>query len=156
MVLGRPDEYPRAKKLFDAGRHPTFIGPDMVARHASTGGLLFATWEGADVAVALMNVRRSVLLVLTVVPACQGYGLGDAIVRYVAPIWVRVIEANVPWFERRGFEAVGALKQGRTLRTQIMVHSDVRRLAGRVAESFGDRVANGEDAEHSAARDGGV
>jgi hypothetical protein len=131
-VLGRPDEYERCKTLLNRGTHPTFIGRDTVRRYADNGGLLFFQIDGLDAAVALIQPRYNCLMALNVLPVHRSKGLGAAITAYLQCNWVRAIEDKVPFFERCGYAAVGKLKQGRSLRTQIMVKQSVRELAGRL------------------------
>lgn len=128
--LGRTSEYKAAKDLLNAGRHPSFIGRETVAKAASNGGLLFAQHGGQDVAVAIINPRVSTLLVLNVHPAHRSHGLGSAFLGFVRPNFARVLESAV---ERQGYVAIGDMKQGRTLRTQIMVRAELPGLAGRIA-----------------------
>lgn len=144
--LGRTTEYKAAKSLLNAGRHPSFIGRDTVTKAASNGGLFFAQHDGKDVAVAIVNPRVSTLLVLNVHPAHRSHGLGGAFLGFVRPNFARVLESAVPWFERQGYIAIGEMKQGRTLRTQIMVRKELPALAGRVARLLPEPKAGGEDA----------
>lgn len=147
--LGRQNEYAAAKRILNVGRHPTFIGRGLVQRAATNGGLLFATHAGEDVAVAIINPRTSNLLVLNVLPAHRSHGLGTAFLAFVRPNFARVLESAVPWFERQGYKSVGALKQGRTLRTQVMVRGELIGLAGRVSRL----LVEPEQAELAAHRD---
>lgn len=57
---------------------------------------------------------------------------------YLAPNWVRAVENAVPYFERLGFVMVGQLKQGRTLRMQILVRGSLISLAGRLRERLAE------------------
>lgn len=133
MRVGRQNEYKAAKALLNAGRHPAFVGRDTVVKAAGNGGLLFAQHHGRDVAVAVVNARRSVLLVLNVHPSHRSHGLGAAFLAFMRPNFARVVEDAVPWFERQGYVAIGEPKRGRTLRTQIMVRGELPGLAGRVS-----------------------
>lgn len=146
VTLGRPDEYRRAKRLLDQGKHPTFVGRDTVTRQARQGGLLFARADDRDVAVAVVNVRRQVLLVMNVHPDWRGTGAGSWFLEFVRPNWVRAVESAVPWFEQRGYTPIGALKHGRALNTQVMVRSGLMELAGRVSKCLGDRCRCTEQA----------
>lgn len=137
--LGRPDEYDRAKRVLDQGRHPGFIGRTSLGRWAVQGGLAFATWEDTDAAVVILNPRNSTLMALNVPPAHRGHGLGRALLAYARPNFARVIEAKVPWFTACGYTPIGNLKQGRSLNTQIMVRAELIDLAGRVHDRIGDR-----------------
>lgn len=132
VVVGRADEYERVKRILDKGRHPTFIGRTLVAHCAGNGGLLFFREDDEDAAVAIVNARKNVLLVLCVAPKHRSKGLGGRIIDFVKPNWVRAVESAVPWFETRGYVGIGEWKQGRSLRTRVMVRENVRRLAGRL------------------------
>lgn len=127
---GRQSEYKAAKDLLNVGRHPAFIGRDTVSKSALNGGLFFAQYEGRDVAVAIVNPRVSTLLVLNVHPEHRSHG--RAFLEFVRPNFARVVENAVPWFERNGYISIGEMKQGRTLRTQIMVRGELPALAGRI------------------------
>jgi hypothetical protein len=48
-----------------------------------------------------------------------------------------VLESAVPFFERNGYTAVGELKHGNRLNTQVMVKSSLIPLAGRIARIYG-------------------
>jgi GNAT superfamily N-acetyltransferase len=132
VEVGRPDEYDRAKILLNAGKHPTFVGREIIARCARNGGLLFFVVEDKDAAVAAINTRKNVLLVLNVHPKYRGRRLGQHIVEFIKPNFVRAVESAVPWFERLGYVSVGIWKMGRSLRTRVMVRSSLRTLAGRL------------------------
>jgi GNAT superfamily N-acetyltransferase len=136
VTLGRETDYKRAKALLNRGRHPTFIGPELVERQAKQGGLLFAQVDGKDAAVAVINIHLGSLSVLCVLPEHRNCGLGTAFLRYLSPNFARVTESAVPWFERNGYEKLGEMKQGRTLKTQIMVRRELLGLAGRVRRVF--------------------
>lgn len=139
VCVGRTDEYRRAKRIFDKGTHPTFIGRSTVLRSARDGGLLFYTLDDEDVAVTVVNARNSTLLALNVNPEHREHGLGNAIVQFLRPNFVRAIDFRVEWFERRGYLSVGEPKMGRKFKTQVMVRSELRELAGRVRRVVGDR-----------------
>jgi len=136
--VGRTDEYRRAKHLLDIGKHPTFIGRQTMLRAAQDGGLLFYQVDGKDVAVTVVNARNSTLLALNVNPVHREHGLGNAIVQYLRPNFVRAIDFRVDWFERRGYVSIGEPKVGRKFKTQIMVRGELRELAGRVRHIVGD------------------
>lgn len=136
--VGRTDEYRRAKRLLDQGKHPTFLGRQTVLRSAQDGGLLFYTLHGFDVAVTVVNARNSTLLAMNVLPSHREHGLGCAVMEYLRPNFVRAIDNKVSWFERRGYISVGEPKQGRKFKTQIMVRAELRELAGRVRAVVGD------------------
>ena len=57
VVIGDDASYDRAKKLLNAGRHPTFIGRDTVCRNARNGGLLIFRWQDSDVVMMQMPIR---------------------------------------------------------------------------------------------------
>jgi len=103
-------------------------------RNASNGGLFFFRVGGDDAAVALVNPRRNTLLVLNVLPQCRHSGLGAWIVRWLEVNWIRALEDTVSWFEKLGYRKVGRPKQGRRLRTQIMVREDLLTLSGRLQQ----------------------
>jgi protein gp37 len=107
--------------------------------NARNGGLLIFQHDGEDLAVALLNPRLNVLLVLNVLPSHRRHGLGQAVIEYCRPTWVRALEAAEPWFKARGFVPIGAKKQGRSLRTQVMVKQELLKLAGRVSRVLGEK-----------------
>lgn len=90
-------------------------------------------FAGQDVAVAVVNPRTNVFLVLSVRPDHRKHGLGSAIINYLQCNFARVIEAVVPFFERNGYRSVGQIKQGNRLKTQVMIKSSLASLAGRLA-----------------------
>lgn len=141
VELGAPSAYRRAKALLNAGRHPGYVGPQMTARAAIHGGLLFAVATGGarsqDAAVAVVNPRNSTLLVFNVRPRFRGEGVGAWFLEYLRPNFARVVESAVPWFQRRGYIPLGAAKQGRKLSTQIMVRQELIALSGRAASCLG-------------------
>lgn len=145
VEIGRLDEYERIKRLLNRGRHPTFIGRAMVARCTHNGGLLFFVAEnGVDAAAALVNPARGVLLVLNVEPAMRGRGVGEFALNYIKPNFARVVESAVPWFEARGYTAIGTWKQGRSLRTRVMVRAALPALAGRLRARLGTQSVSAE------------
>lgn len=87
---------------------------------------------GVDAAVAIVNPAINTLLVLNVNPAHRSHGLGSAVLRYLQCNFARVLESAVPFFETNGYQAVGALKHGKSLKTQVMIKSTLIPLAGRV------------------------
>jgi len=127
------NQYERAKRLLDAGKHPTFIGRNLVARCAMNGGAFIFSAEGADVAVAIVNPRNNCLLVLNVHPHHRSHGLGAAVLEYLQCNFARVLETAVPFFQRRGYVSVGQMHQGKSLKTQVMVKGSLIPLAGRIA-----------------------
>jgi len=80
----------------------------------------------------VVNAKQNVLLVMNVLPTHRSHGLGAAMLEYCKPSWVRALESATSWFMRRGYTPIGALKQGRSLRTQLMVRSGLPTLAGRL------------------------
>ena len=137
VILGREQEYERAKRLLNAGKHPTFIGKETVRRNAKQGGLIFAVVGGIDAAVAIIGIRNGTLLVLNVHPNYRSAGLGSAFLQFLMPNFARVLESAVPWFEKNGYASLGKLKQGRSLRTQIMVRGVLLDIAGRLQHTHG-------------------
>ena len=142
IEIGAPQAYARAKSILNAGRHPVFIGPNMVARSARQGGLLFAVVRRGqiprDAAVALVNVRTSTLLVLNVHPHFRGAGLGSKFLEFLRPNFARVLATTVPWFQQRDYAPLGEPRMGRSLLTQVMVRQELLGLAGRMARHFGE------------------
>ena len=126
------EHYVRAKKLFNRGRHPTYIGPSMTRRYAQNGGLIFFRHGEKDVAVSLVNPRLSVLIALNVDPSHRGHGLGSAIVRFLACNWIRSIENRLDFFSRLGYETVGRPHRGRRFITRLMVRHELFSLSGRL------------------------
>lgn len=136
MRLARAHEYPAWKKILDAGRHPAFIGKSTMMRNANNGGALFYELDGAAVAVSLINPHYGILLALNVRPEHRGHGLGDAIVKFLVPNFVRAIESKVEWFERRGYKRIGKLKRGISLNTQLMARAALFSLAGNLRKAW--------------------
>lgn len=132
--MGRPTEYERAKRLLNRGRHPGFVGRQLVTKAASNGGLFLFQTNGEDVGVAVMSPRRNVLLVLNVLPEWRGYGIGEWIIGYLRPNFVRAVEHAVPFFLRCGYTEIGQWKEGISLRTRVLVRKNIPMLAGRLAK----------------------
>lgn len=88
-------------------------------------------------AVALINPRLNVLLVLNVLPEHRSHGLGSAALRYLQCNFARVLSTVVPWFERNGYVSMGKLKKGNRLYTQVMVKASLIPLAGRMKALYG-------------------
>lgn len=130
-LLG-PGDYIRFKRVLDRGRHPTMIGHDMYERNAHNGGATVYVYDDQDAAASLVNPRLSCLLVLNVAPPHRDHGLGGSILRHQATNWARVLDTAVPYFQRHGYEPIGAPKQGRRHLTQVMVRQGLRELAGRI------------------------
>lgn len=148
VEVGRPNaaDYARAKRLLNIGRHPTFVGRDMVARCARNGGLLFFVVDGLDAAVVLVNPRNNVLTVMCVRPNLRGCGLGGRVLQFVKPNFVRAVEGAVPWFERQGYKPIGEWKIGRALRTRMMVRESLISLAGRLRSRLENTAASSPQA----------
>lgn len=140
VQIGQPGEYRRCKTLLNDARHPTFVGRQLVERHAVNGGLLFFRYDGSDVGVTVINVRKNVLLVLAVDPRHRGHGLASAMVRFIQANWVRSTETTAGFFERLGYVRIGRLKRGRTLNTQMLVRGNLIGLAGRVQRALQARM----------------
>ena len=105
-------------------------------RNAGNGGALFYELDGAPVAVSLINPHHGILLALNVLPDHRAHGLGGAIVEFLVPNFVRALESKVAWFERRGYRAVGKLKRGITLNTQLMARAALFDLAGKLVKAW--------------------
>lgn len=132
IVIGRVTEYARAKRLLNIGKHPTFIGRDMLYRSALNGGLFFFQKDGKDVAVAMINPRLNILTVMNVLPEMRAKGLGKFIVNFLKPNWVRAIDSAKEFFEKNGYVSIGEPKQGRRFLTQIMVRKNLLNLSTRI------------------------
>ena len=91
-----------------------------------------------DVAVAIVNPAINCLLVLCVHPEHRGHGLGGALLAYLQCNFARVLESAVPFFARNGYQAIGEPHSGKSLKTQVMIKSDLIPLAGRVARIYGE------------------
>lgn len=94
------------------------------------------SFGGKDVSVAVVNPAINTLLVLNIHPEHRGHGLGSALLRYLQCNFARVLESAIPFFERNGYQVVGSLKQGKSLKTQVMIKSALIPLAGRVARLY--------------------
>ena len=132
-VQAHADEYRRVKRILDRGKHPTFIGRNLVLRVTRNGGCTIFRFNGEDIGVSIVNPMKNVLLVLNVDPSHRSHGLGTAILRYVQANFARVLESAVPFFERNGYTKVGSLKRGNSLNTQVMIKSSLIALAGRIS-----------------------
>lgn len=134
LVLGQAtsSDYKRAKRILDRGKHPTFIGRDLVIGHARNGGLLIFRFQDVDVAVAVVNTSVNSLLVLNVVPEHRSHGLGKVLIQFLKPTWVRSIDSAILFFNKVGYVSVGSMKKGRRFGTQIMVKRSLLTLSGRV------------------------
>lgn len=132
----RAEEYSRIKAILNAGKHPAFIGRQMVLDKTRNGGAMLFTLDGLDVAAAVVNPRLNVLLVLNVLPSHRGHGLGRALVDYLQCNFARVVQSAVPFFERCGYVTIGKAKKGNRLYTQVMVRASLLKLAGRMAKLY--------------------
>ena len=126
------EEYLKARRLFNKGRHPAFVGPDMVQKNARNGGLLFFVYRSKSVGVAVINAKKGVLLALNILPEHRSHGLGSAVINYLMPNFARVTEQASPWFESQGYKKVGKWMMGRKLMTCVMVRKRLFDLAGRL------------------------
>lgn len=106
-------------------------------RNAVQGGLIFAQQHGQDVAVAVIGIRNGTLLVLNVHPKYRSKGIGRKFIEFLRPNFARVVESAVPWFEKCGYRSLGAMKQGRALRTQIMARMELLALASKIRATHG-------------------
>lgn len=131
LVQAVTTDYDRTKRVLNKARHPAFVGREQLTRWADNGGVIVWTMDGDDVAVSIVDTKRSVLMALSVVR--QGEGIGARIIDYIRPNWARVVSGKVSWFERRGYECVGRPTKGATLETQLMVRKGLRALGSRVA-----------------------
>jgi hypothetical protein len=131
-VQAHSDEYSRVKRILNRGKHPTFIGRQIVLISTRNGGCTIFRFAGEDIGVSVVNPMKNVMLVLNVDPRHRSHGLGSAILRYCVPNFARVLETAVPFFERNGYAKIGNLKRGNALNTQIMVKSSLIPLAGRL------------------------
>lgn len=93
--------------------------------------------DDEDIAVAIVNPKYNVLMVLNVLPEHRLHGLGSAMLAYLQCNFARVLESAVPFFERNGYTSIGKLKTGKRLKTQIMVKSSLIPLAGRMKGIYG-------------------
>jgi len=137
------NEYDAFKKILNAGRHPTFIGREMYGRNCQNGGALFYDLDGKSIAVSLINPHFGILLVMNVRPEHRSHGLGNAILDFLMPNFIRAVEDKVDWFEKRGYRSIGDLKRGRSLNTQVLARSALFDLAGKISRVFSSRI-NGE------------
>jgi len=136
-VAVKAADYRRVKAILDEGKHPTFIGRDLVTTSARNGGVTIYLLDGRETAVTVVNPKLNSLLVLNVLPAHRSHGLGRAIVAYLQCNFARVIASAVPFFERCGYQCVDSAHQGRRFVTHVMVKSTLIPLAGRIARIYG-------------------
>ena len=140
VVLAREGDYAEFKTVLNRGRHPAFIGRSTMMTNSRNGGALIYRFGGENIAVSLINPHLGILIALNVVPQHRGHGLGGAILRFLVPNFARVVESKVPWFEANGYRAIGKLKQGISLRTQVMARAELFGLAGKIKAAFGSRI----------------
>ncbi len=134
--LARADNYKEFKRVLDIGRHPTFIGRNCFGFNANNGGALLWIFNLEIVAVSLINPNKGILLAMNVHPDHRSHGLGSAMLQFLKPNFVRAIEDRVPWFVARGYRAIGKLKQGRSLKTQVLARDALFGLAGKLQAAF--------------------
>lgn len=126
------DQYVIFKRVLNQSRFPTFVGIETYIRCAREGGA-FALFECDEIsAAALVKTKNSTLMCLSVLKNRQKVGIGSFFVNFLKPNWIRAVESAIPFFESLGYISVGDLKQGRSLKTQIMVRSDILSLGDRV------------------------
>lgn len=150
VEIAKQHEYARVKALLNKGRHPAFIGRNYFDRIVHNGGVFVAKLGDSDLAVAMINTRRNLLNVLCVHPDHRSHGLGSTFLAYLKPPIVRATSKAVSWFEARGYLCVGEPKKGYTLTVSLMVHEDVKRLAGRVSRVFQERLESARQRNQSA------
>jgi len=132
VKLCRPQDYKIFKRILDQGNHPAFIGRDTFERNAVQGGALIYEFENEPAACSLIGIHFGSLVALNVSKKHRGHGLGQAIVNFLMPNFARVIEDRISFFEKCGYVKIGDLKNGITLKTQIMVRQNLIGLAGRL------------------------
>lgn len=117
-------DYDRAKKVFNAARHPGFVGRELFFRCSTTGRSVVAVMDGVDVGVAL--VARGKLQAMSVVAKAQGGGVGGRLLAHVHPRFASVIAERVEWFKKRGYKTVGSPSVGQSGKhiTQLMELDD--------------------------------
>jgi GNAT superfamily N-acetyltransferase len=136
---GRKEEtYRRVNRFLTRNKHPTYIGRSTMASAGQNGGLFIFRRGIEDVAIAIINPRLGVLQVLNVAKEFRSKGVGDAVLKFLKPNFVRAIESAVAWFERRGYKPLGKWKQGRRYRTRVMVRENLITLVGRIWKVFGN------------------
>jgi GNAT superfamily N-acetyltransferase len=117
-------EYDRAKTVLNKAKHPGFVGRELFYRCATAGQAVMAVLVDGetqgDVGVGL--AVKGKFHVLSIVPSAQGFGVGSRLVDHMRPEWANVIMDRVPWFEKRGYQSVGAPKVGQSgkMATQLM------------------------------------
>ncbi|GAG93987.1 unnamed protein product [marine sediment metagenome] len=136
VILARTTEYKDFKKILNRGVHPTFIGKNCFVVNATNGGALFYKFQDKIIAVSLVNPRLGVLLALNVLKEHRSHGLGSAIVDFLMPNFVRVVEDKIYWFEKQGYLSVGKIKQGIKLKTQVMVRKKLLSLVGNLKKAL--------------------
>jgi len=136
IILGREEDYKIFKDILNKGKHPVFIGRDMYANNARNGGAQLYEYEDEIVAVSLVNPHYGILLVLNVAPEHRGHGMGEAVLNYLMPNYIRALESKIEYFRKRGYVCIGEMKKGRSLNTQVMARSNLFQLAGRLRKIY--------------------
>lgn len=129
------DEYARFKVVLNHARHPAFVGRTMFGVNARSGGAHVLVVDGVDVGVALVQTRRNVLTVLSVIRAAQGCGHGGVLLDYLMPNWIRATSDAVAYFLARGYSRLTFETIGRKLTTVLLVRSSLLELSGRLVAS---------------------
>lgn len=127
MEIGGENEYGRAKRILDKGKHPAFVGRNTIISHARNGGLFFAVCEEKDIGIVVLNPKKNNLLVLNILPEYRGKGIGKFLVDYFKSNFARVIETKVDFFTKRGYVPLGKPKKGKKYLTYIMIRESIRR-----------------------------
>lgn len=124
-----PGDYERAKAVLNKARHPGFVGRELFYRCATAGQCVIARVEDADAGVAL--ITKGKLQALSVDRAFQGRGVGQALIGHTQPRFVQATEERVGWFEKLGYERLGAPKIGANGKhaTQLMHRSGAEPMA---------------------------
>ena len=136
VVIGRPDDYARAKKILNNAKYPAFIGRNNWERNSVNGGCLFYLFQDESIACTISNPKKNQLLSMAVLKSHQGHGLGDVINKFLNSSFVRSTEQMTPWFEKRGYERIGEPIQGRSLKTIILVKKGLRETSGRLRRIY--------------------
>lgn len=118
------NDYERAKSVLNKAKHPGFVGRELFFRCATTGVACVAILDGADVGLAM--IAKAKLQALSVITSAQGRGVGPALMTRLQPQWVSAIGERVGFFEKLGYQSVGAPKVGQNGKhsTQLMQRGD--------------------------------
>ncbi len=141
IILAGENDYKSFKQIFDRGKHPAFIGRETFGSNAINGGALFYELDQKIIAVSLINPHYGILLALNVVPENRRQGIGEFIVRFLMPNFIRALSTRIEWFEKLGYRKIGSPKKGVLLETQIMAREALFHLAGKLNRVWG----NGRD-----------